>query len=68
MGYIHTYPARPLHPGFQNTGLAIARTVLKIAENLAFKGKLVWFGLDWFSLVFCSMARWTMSGEFVCKI
>jgi len=22
-----------------------------MAENLAFKGKLVWFGLDWFSLV-----------------
>ena len=22
-----------------------------MAENLAFKGNLIWFGLDWFSLV-----------------
>ena len=28
-----------------------------MAENLAFKDKLVWFGLDWFSLVWILMLQ-----------
>ena len=28
-----------------------------MAENLAFKGKLVWFGLDWFGLVWLLMLQ-----------
>ena len=28
-----------------------------MAENLAFKGKLVWFGFDWFSLVWFFMLQ-----------
>ena len=40
-------------------------------ENLAFKGKLVWFGLDWFSFVwfgFLSAGSLDYAGEEVCKI
>ena len=40
-------------------------------ENLAFKGKLVLFGLDWFSFVwfgFLSAGSLDYAGEEVCKI
>merc|ERR1712208_105985 len=29
----------------------------EMSENIAFKGKMVRFGLDWFGLVFCVSAR-----------
>ena len=35
-----------------------------MAENLAFKGKLVWFGLDWFSLVWF-VFLWSDSLDYV---
>ena len=42
-----------------------------MAENLAFKGKLVWFGslgLVWFGMGFCGQDRKAMSGELLCQI
>ena len=39
-----------------------------MGEKLAFKGNMVYFGLFWFSNVFCGLDRKAMSGEVVCQI